>query len=159
MIKQIAPALAIAMLLGNVNETNALQLENKVELDEWMNSYEDILAQLDDPEEDEEEMELQDEEEIQLKVEDKADNKEGLAAMNEIMAHLNAIAGEELQTDEQIDLAEKNLLAELDKEGEDIEDLMSEVAALDEEDEDEDDEDLQLDAYGPVEDWNKGICL
>ena len=64
----------------------------------------------------------------------------GLEAMNAILERLNAIAGEELQTDEQIEEAEKQLLAELD------------------EDEEDDEEDLQLDEYGPVEDWNKGIC-
>ena len=80
--------------------------------------------------------------------------------MNEILAKLNTIAGEELQTDEQIDAAEKALLAEIDKEGEDVEDLMSEVAALDQEGEEEsDEEDLQLSDMDPAGDWNKGICM
>ena len=80
--------------------------------------------------------------------------------MNEIMSKLNTLAGEELQTDEQIEAAEKTLLAELEKDGDDIEDLMTEVAALDQEGEESDDEEeLQLSEFGPVGDWNKGICM
>jgi|TARA_B110000305_G_C19236301_1_gene537674 hypothetical protein len=81
--------------------------------------------------------------------------------MNEILEKLNSIAGEELQTDEQIAEAEKTLLAEIDKEGEDVNDLMSEVAALDQEGEEEsdDEEDLQLSDMDPAGDWNKGICM
>ena len=76
MYKQIAPALVVALLLGNVNETKALQLDNKVELDEWMNSYDDLLAQLEDPEDLDDELEVaisseeSEEEEIQLGAED-----------------------------------------------------------------------------------------
>lgn len=80
--------------------------------------------------------------------------------MNEILEKLNSIAGEELQTDEQIAEAEKTLLAEIDQEGEDVNDLMSEVAALDQEGEEEsDEEDLQLSDMDPAGDWNKGICM
>ena len=81
--------------------------------------------------------------------------------MNEILEKLNSIAGEELQTDEQIAEAEKTLLAEIDQEGEDVNDLMSEVAALDQEVEEEesDEEDLQLSDMDPAGDWNKGICM
>lgn len=154
MIKQIAPALVVSLLLGGANETKALQISNKVEVDEWANSFDDLLAQLEDPEDLDDELEVQldavetaqsDEEleedmDVQLDAEDQASNKEGLEAMNAILEKLNAIAGEELQTDEQIEEAEKQLLAELD------------------EDEEDDEEDLQLDEYGPVEDWNKGIC-
>jgi|TARA_B110000305_G_C19236301_1_gene537675 hypothetical protein len=76
MYKQIAPALVVALLLGNVNETKALQLDNKVELDEWMNSYDDLLAQLEDPEDLDDELEVaissgeSEEEEIQLGAEE-----------------------------------------------------------------------------------------
>ena len=74
MYRQIAPALVVALLLGNVNETKALQLDNKVELDEWMNSYDDLLAQLEDPEDLDDELEVamagSDEEEIQLGAEE-----------------------------------------------------------------------------------------
>jgi hypothetical protein len=76
MYKQIAPALVVALLLGNVNETKALQLDNKVELDEWMNSYDDLLAQLEDPEDLDDELEVamaesgSSEEEIQLGAEE-----------------------------------------------------------------------------------------
>ena len=78
MYKQIAPALVVALLLGNVNETKALQLDNKVELDEWMNSYDDLLAQLDEtiPDDLDDELEVQldasssEEEEIQLGAEE-----------------------------------------------------------------------------------------
>ena len=98
---------------------------------------------------------------LQLDAEEQADNTEGISSLNEIMSKLNSIAGEELQTDEQIDAAEKQLLAELDEDGEDIEDLMTEMKSLDnvpdDEEEEDDEEDLQLD--GPVGDWNKGICM
>ena len=84
-----------------------------------MTDYEDILAQMDDPEELDDELEVQldsedgDVEEVQLDAVEQADNQEGLDAMNQILNKLNTIAGEELQTDEQIDAAEKTLLAEL----------------------------------------------
>ena len=59
MLKQIAPALVVALLLGDKININALNLENKAEFDEWMTSYEDILAQLDDPEPMDDELEDQ----------------------------------------------------------------------------------------------------
>ena len=56
-------------------------------------------------------------------------------------------------------MAEKQLMAELEEDGQDIEDLMTEIETMGGEEDDEwDDEELQLEG-GPMDTWNKGICM